>query len=367
MLLPTPSAARAFPTTTSRPVPSPEHEHGVPVTEQSLSAWGSDVSQEAMHVDELFVEHGDITLRVEVSGEGPVVLCVPGFPELAGSWHHQVEHLADRGHRAAALDVRGYGGSSAPPEPERYTLRELAGDVAAVAAALDDDPVVLVGHDWGAPIVWNAAIRHPDRVRAVAGLSVPHTPAMGLSLVDLFDQLYADRFFYMLHFQAPGVAEAEWEPDPRAALKRFYFALSGAAAGGGLNLDAPRDAAFLPLLPEPPDGPLPFLPDAELDAAAATFERTGFTGGFNRYRAMPFDVEASADVVGATVDQPSCFIAGELDPVRRMIPGADSYADPGGGCTDLRQVTLVPGAGHWVQQEAPTEVNAALEAFLADL
>ena len=132
-----------------------------------------------------------------------MVLCVHGWPELASSWHHQVRHLAERGYRAAAMDVRGYGGSSAPPEIERYTLAELASDVAAVAAALDDGPIVLAGHDWGAPIVWNTAIRHPDRVRAVAGLSVPYTPPLPMSLLDLFDQLYADQFFYMLYFRSP--------------------------------------------------------------------------------------------------------------------------------------------------------------------
>ena len=93
-------------------------------------------------MDEIHVDNGDIRLRVEVTGEGPVVLCVHGWPELASSWHHQVRHLAERGYRAAAMDVRGYGGSSAPPEIERYTLAELAGDVAAVAAALDDGPIV---------------------------------------------------------------------------------------------------------------------------------------------------------------------------------------------------------------------------------
>ena len=195
----------------------------------------------------------------------------------------------------AALDVHSYGGSSAPPETERYTLRELAGDVAAVAAALDDDPIVVVGHDWGAPIVWHAAIRHPDRVRAVAGLSVPHTPILPISILDLFDQLYADRFFYMLYFQPPGVAEAAFDVDLRAALKRVYFALSGQAPANCWLPDAPRDAALLALLPEPPDGPLSFLTDEDLDLIAATFARTGLTGAFNRYRAAPFDVEASAE------------------------------------------------------------------------
>jgi len=265
------------------------------------------------------------------------------------------------------MDVRGYGGSSAPSEVERYTLRELAGDVAAVAALLDDGPIVLVGHDWGAPIVWNAAIHYPDRFRAVAGLSVPHTPPLPISLLELFDQLYAGRFFYMLRFQEPGLIESEFDPDMRAALKRVYFALSGDAPPDSLLFDAPRDAPFLPLLPDPPGGPLRFMSDDELDECAAIIGRTGLTGGFNRYRALPLDVAASADIVGATVDLPSCFVAGALDPVRSMVPGADSFADPGAGCTDFRGATIISGAGHWVQQEAPAEVNAALEAFLGSL
>jgi epoxide hydrolase A/B len=316
---------------------------------------------------EVLVDNEDVTLRVEVTGDGPVVLCVPGWPELAYSWRHQVAHLSEQGYRVAVLDVRGYGGSSAPTEVERYTLRELAGDVAAAAAALDDDPVVLVGHDWGAPIVWNTAIRHPDRVRAVAGLSAPHTPVMPLSILDLLDQLYADRFFYMLHFQEPGVAEAEFEVDLRGALKRVYFALSGDAPLNCWLPDAPRGSAFLPLLPEPPDGPLSFLADDDLDRIVATFERTGLTGGFNRYRAAQLDAEDSADIIGALVDQPSCFIAGEYDIVRAMVPGVDSYADPGAACTDFRGSTIVEGVGHWVQQEAPSEVDVALDAFLQTL
>ena len=315
-------------------------------------------------MDEMKVTNGDITLRVEVTGDGPTVLCVPGWPELASSYHHQVEHLAANGYRVAALDVRGYGGSSVPTEVERYSLKQLAGDVAAVAAALDDGPIILVGHDWGAPIVWHTAIRHPDRVRAVAGLSVPHMPPIPVSLLDLIDQVYADRFFYMLYFAKPGVPEAAFGADMRAALKRIYFALSGDAPLNCWIAEGPRDAAFLPLLPDPPDGPLSFLSDAELDAAAASLERTGMVGAFNRYRAAPIDATENADIVGATVDQPSCFIAGSRDPVRAFIPGGDGYADPGSGCTDFRGSTIIEGAGHWVHQERPAEVNAALTRLL---
>lgn len=320
-------------------------------------------------MNQVSVENGDVTLRVEVTGDGPVILCVHGWPELPHSWRHQVAHFSAAGYQVAAMYVRGYGDSTAPAEIERYTLRELAGDVAAVATALSDEPVVLLGHDWGAPIAWHTAIRFPERVRAIAGLSVPHTPPMPVSLVELFDQIYPDRFFYMLRFQEPGVIEAEFDADMRAALKRVYHAGSGAGAGAGDAMlpDAPRDAAYLPLLPDPPSGPLDFLPDGDLSVYVSTFERTGLTGGFNRYRALPHDVEASADIEGATVDQPSCFVAGELDLVRNMVPGVDAFADPGSGCTDFRGSTIVPGAGHWVQQEAPAAVNAALDTFLTSL
>jgi pimeloyl-ACP methyl ester carboxylesterase len=318
-------------------------------------------------MDEMLVANGDITLRVEVTGDGPVLLCVHGWPELAHSWRHQVAHFSERGYTVAAMDVRGYGGSSAPPEVERYTLRELAGDVAAVAGALSDEPIILAGHDWGAPIAWHASIRHPDRIRAVAGLSVPHTPPLPLSLLDLFDQLYADKFFYMLSFQEPGLIEAQFAVDMRAALKRVYFGSSGDAPDNAMIADAPRDAPFLSVLPDPPEGPLSFMSDADLDVYTSTFERVGMVGAFNRYRALTLDVDANADITGATVGQPSCFIAGERDLVRAMIPGVDGFADPGAGCTDFRGSTIIPGAGHWVQQEAPAEVNAALEAFLATL
>ena len=318
-------------------------------------------------MDELTVTNGDISLRVEVTGDGPTVLCVSGWPELTSSWRNQVDFLASHGYRVVAVDVRGYGGSSIPTEIERYTLKELASDIAAVAAALSDEPIVLVGHDWGAPIVWNTAIRQPDRVRAVAGLSVPYRPATGMPLIDIFDQLYAGRFFYMLYFNRLGVPEADFGADLRGALKRVFYALSGDAPLNCWLPDAPRDATLLPLLPDPPEGPLGFITDADLDALSASFARTSMVGAFNRYRASALDAEDSADIIGAPVTQPSHFIAGERDPVRAFVPGADGYVDPGAACTDFRGSTIVPGAGHWVHQERPAETNNVLLAFLQSL
>lgn len=318
-------------------------------------------------MDEVEVVNGDITIRTQVAGDGPLIVCVHGWPELAHSWRHQVHHFVDAGYRVAAIDVRGYGGSSAPPEVERYTLAELASDVAAVVAHLGDEPAILFGHDWGAPIAYRTAILHPDRVRAVAGMSVPATPPSTASLVDLFELLHPDRFFYILHFQQPGVVEREFDDDLRDALKRVYFTASGDGPAHSLLLDAPRGAPFVANLASPPPGPLAFLPDADLDVYVATFARTGMTGGLNRYRALPLDGRDSAAIEGALITQPSCFVAGEHDAVRHMVPGADLFADPGAGCADFRGSTIVAGAGHWIQQEAPAAVNAALAEFLAGL
>ncbi len=206
--------------------------------------------------EELWVDNGDVRLRVEVTGTGPPIVCVHGWPEVAHSWRHQVAHFAARGHRVAAIDVRGSGGSSSPPAVERYTLRELASDVAAVVDAMDDGPAVLFGHDWGAPISWHTAIRYPDQVRAVAGLSVPHSPPMPMSLLDIFDGVYPDQFFYMLHFAEPGLMEAELDADLRGALKKIYWALSGGRAGRQLLPLGTTRFSLPTAAPRSPLGPL---------------------------------------------------------------------------------------------------------------
>ena len=314
------------------------------------------------------VENGPITLSVLV--DGPVdspdlpILCVHGWPELAWSWRHQIAHFAAQGRRIAALDVRGYGASSKPAAVEAYTMAELTGDVAAVIDALGGR-AILFGHDWGAPIVWQTAVRHPDKVAAVAGLSVPYTPTGEFSFLQAVRKLYQGKFFYQLYFQAPGVAEAEFEADPDALLK-VYFSGSGDARGRAFANDKKPGDGFLTGLPTP--DPLPaWLPADDLDRYKTAFAEGGWTGPLNRYRAQDLDHEQRAGVVGKHVTQPAAFIAGTLDPVRRFIPGRDGYADAGAACDDFRGTTLIDGAGHWVQQEAPAEVNAALDAFVAGL
>jgi epoxide hydrolase A/B len=312
------------------------------------------------------VENGPITLNVAVAGKGPLILCVHGWPELAYSWRHQLEHFAARGYRVAALDVRGYGGSSKPTDIADYTLRELTSDVAAVIDALGDGRAIVFGHDWGAPISWTTALLHPDKVSAVALLSVPYIPLGEISFIDMMQAMYQDRFFYQAYFQREGAAEAELEADLRTSLRKVYFAWSGSAPAGMWEAHKPADARLLDGLADPQPFPA-WMTERDLDVYVEAFHAGGFRGPLNRYRAQNIDYAESKELIGKPMPQPSCFIGGERDMARALIPGMDLYADPGVGCTDFRGSTILPGIGHWVQQEAPAQTNAALERFLSTL
>ena len=315
---------------------------------------------------ERMVENGAVALRTVAEGEGPVILCVHGWPELAYSWRHQQAHFAARGYRVVTFDLRGYGGSSKPDAVEAYTLRSLASDVAAVAAAYSDEPVVLFGHDWGAPVAYTTTLLHADRVRAIAGLSVPFLPPSEASFLDMAEQVYGDRWFYQLYFQQPGVVEAEVEADLRRALRGIYHTLSGDTPRDAWLRDRPATETLLEGLIQPETQPA-WLSEADLDVYVRAFAAGGFRGPINRYRAQRLDVAELAAVHGATIAQPACFVAGAEDQVIRGANQAQLRALLEHGLSDLRGVHLLPGVGHWVQQEAPAAVNEALERFLASL
>ena len=312
------------------------------------------------------VDAGGAKIRVAVEGEGPLVLMVHGFPESWYSWRHQIEHFAAKGYRVAALDVRGYGKTSKPTEVAAYSMKNLASDVAMVIDQLGGGQAVLFGHDWGAPIVWDTALLHPEKVRAVAGLSVPYGPRGQASILTFWRTLYAGRFFYQLYFQAEGVAEAELEADIPSALRKVYFALSGDAPLNKWLEAKPPDAKLLDGMTDPAPFPA-WLNAADLAIYVEAFRAGGFRGPLNRYRAQEIDLAELASLAEQQVTQPAYFVGGERDAVRSFVPGVDLYANPGAACTDFRGSTIIPKVGHWVQQEAPDATNAALDAFLAGL
>jgi pimeloyl-ACP methyl ester carboxylesterase len=311
------------------------------------------------------VRTGNINLRVAVAGSGPLILCIHGWPELWYSWRHQMKHFAARGFTVAAMDVRGYGGSSNPPEIEAYRLTELCADAAAVIDELGGGEAIVFGHDWGAPIAWNTARLHPDKVRAVAGLSVPYTPIGPVSPLDMWRDRYAGKFFYQLYIEQPGVAEAECGADHANALRRIYY---GACGDADKSLFAPKgpDAGLLDGTIDPDPFPAWMTCD-DLAVYVEAFEASGWVGPFNRYRAQGLDAVDIGSLPDAELTQPAAFVAGARDGVRDFVPGLDLFDFAPVFCTDFRGSTIIPDVGHWVQQEAPAATNAALDAFVDSL
>ncbi len=282
-----------------------------------------------------------IELHVAQSGEGDPVVLLHGFPELWYSWRHQISAIAASGRRAIAPDLRGFGGSSAPQQVEDYDIEQLTGDVAGLLDALEIEQAVIVGHDWGADLAWKFALLQPQRVKAVAGLSVPYVPrAPAPPTEPMAEHLGED--FYIVWIQQPGVADAALSADVRRTL-------------------ATREtwnAAWAQRSDRPPTPP--WMSDADLQLYVDEFTRTGFTGGLNWYRNLDRSWRLLERVDGRTIDQPALFISGSRDPVRAFMPD-EAMA---GSVTDLREVVIIEGAGHWVQQECPDEVNAALLDFI---
>jgi pimeloyl-ACP methyl ester carboxylesterase len=311
-----------------------------------------------------------ISLRAVVEGEGPLCILVHGWPESWYSFRHQIDPLVAAGYRVCVPDVRGYGGSDKPHTIEAYAMVEMVNDVAGLIDTLGERQAILIGHDWGAPIVWNTAIVHRDRVRAVAGLSVPHLGRGKAPLIDNLRRIYKDRFFYQLYFQEEGVAEAELEADVRTALRKVYFNASGDAAAQRLTTGTfvakPADATMLDGLIDPDPFPA-WLTEADIDYYTAEFERSGFRGPINRYRNSERDFHDLPQLSQEKITQPALFVAGTHDPVLNFVPGVRLSDLMDKWFTDLRGKVLIEGAGHWVQQEAAEATNRALLEFLRGL
>ena len=304
-----------------------------------------------------------VQLSVQVAGSGPLVILMHGWPELGFSWRHQVGPLAAAGYTVAVPDMRGYGGSSKPAEISAYSADTLADDMAALAGRLGAVRWVAIGHDLGSFIAWRSAIRFPDAVAAVFSLSVPHTPSSPLPIREVVELGYPDRFYYVRYFQEVGPPEAELDADPRASLKKIFFAGSGDAPKDEWIKRRPKDGPLLPGLSAPPAGPLSFMSDEELDRYAEQYRRGGFFGPISWYRNLDRNADQGRAYPDERIRQPAGFLCGAKEIVLSIVPGALEMQR--GLCDDLRMETVLPGAGHWIQQERPKEVTEALLGFLA--
>ncbi len=309
-----------------------------------------------------YVNSNGIRMHYVEQGEGPLVILCHGWPESWYSWRHQIPALAAAGFRVVAPDQRGYGHTDAPEPIESYNIFNLVGDIVGLVNSLGVESAVIVGHDWGAPVAWNSALLRPDIFRAIALHSVPYFPRTPIRPTDAMKAMAGDQNFYQLYFQEPGKVEKELDADPRRSMAMVLYSASG---------DVPRTGEFSILFPKEkkfietgivPDKLPPWLTEADLDFFAGEFKRAGFRGGVNWYRNFDRNWELTPFLDGAKLRQPAVFAAGELDVVAKMIPGG--YAMAGAFTPNLKKKVIIPGAGHWVQQERPKEINEILIEFL---
>jgi len=307
----------------------------------------------------------NIHMRYAEAGSGPLVLFCHGWPESWYSWRHQLQAVSAAGFRAVAPDMRGYGGTQSPEPIDQYMLYHLVGDMAELVKALGETKAVIVGHDWGAPVAWHAALWRPDLFTAVSAMSVPYAPPGYIDILSALEKLGIDNF-YLQYFQKPGVAEAELQQDIRGALRRLYYTAGGEMVEKDKGFGRLTGGTLLANTVDPETLPA-WLGDADLDYYAGEFARAGFRGGLNWYRNLRRNWELSGPWRGQPIRQPSQFIAGSRDGVLRF-PAAKSQLDaypttlPG-----LRGSHILDGAGHWVQQERASEVNRLLIEFLKGL
>lgn len=301
-------------------------------------------------------------LRVYVQGEGPLVLLLHGFPESGRAWRLQLPALAAAGYRAAAPDLRGYGGSVKPVAVEEYRMLAHVADNVAIAEELGAEGAAVVGHDWGSPIAAASALMRPDLFTAVGLLGVPYTPRGDVRPSEAFAQMGGEEEFYVSYFQHPGRAEAEIDEAPRVWLRGFAAALDGDTPAPARWFTVPPGAALRDRFPRD-DSPPRWLPDAELDALAADLAAGGSAGPLNRYRNFDRDWEDLAAFAGRVITQPAIYIAGAADSSTVWL--ADAVARQSEWLPGLGGVHLLEGCGHWVQQERPEQVNALLVEWLA--
>ncbi len=315
-----------------------------------------------------FIETNGIRMRIAEAGtDGPLVLFAHGWPESWYSWRHQIPALAAAGYRVVVPEMRGYGQTDAPESVEAYDVVELAADMVGILDAVGVDKAIIVGHDWGAPVATNSVLLHPTRFSGLVMMSVPYGGRAENSPMDAMRRNFGDNFFYILyHNESGGVAESEYDSDPRGLLSRLY-----------LSPDSPREdptvvdpkrvaGGWIPRLGAPKGLPA-WLTEADLDYYVAQFEQSGFRGGVNYYRNIERNWEVTAHLADTGIQVPTLFVAGERDMVIAGAGAANLQSRIGQVASDLRGVVLIPGIGHWVQQEAPDETNHALLDFLDNL
>lgn len=298
-----------------------------------------------------------IELCVHIAGpeHGQPIWLLHGFPECWHSWREQIPALAAAGYRLFAPQMRGYGQSSSPAEVADYDLLSLCADIQQAMDHFGHTQVTMVGHDWGAVVAWHLALLEPERVTRLITMSVPFAGRARRPVIEILRELYADRFNYILYFQAPGVAEQELNADIERTLRLFM------QDQDVFLQKKPADAGLLEGATTP--GALPsWCSREDLDVYVQTFAEHGFRGPLNWYRNFERNWQRTEFLAGRQVLQPTLFLIGDRDPVG--VFEAHMLKRMPESVPDLEQHVLA-NCGHWIQNEQAQRVNALMLGFLA--
>jgi pimeloyl-ACP methyl ester carboxylesterase len=307
-------------------------------------------------IKETDIATNGVTLRVTEQGQGPAILFAHGFPDTGYTWRKQMYAVAAAGYRAIAPDMRGYGGSSAPADAALYTPFQTVGDLVGLLDALQVRQAIIVGHDWGANVAWNAAMMRPDRFKAVFCLSVPYSPRGGASGLDAMRAAGHGNDFYMFEQIRPN-ADQIWANAAVTIPGVLYWASGSAPAAEAWNPFDPARSLYR----KAPDRLPAWIEPDYLAHNIAEFQRTGFHGALNYYRAVQPYFDLSGAYRGAKISPPAYFVWGKSDglfpiyqlteaKLRDWLPGLAGYVG-------------LDGVGHWVQHEAADQVSEQLVTF----
>jgi pimeloyl-ACP methyl ester carboxylesterase len=297
-------------------------------------------------------------------GEGiPVVLC-HGFPHLWFSWHRQIPVLAAAGFRVIAPDMRGMGQTEAPEDPQQYDVDHITADLVGLLDHVGEESAVFVGLDFGAFASYDLALRHPARVIAVIGLenpAAPHDPDE--PPLTGYRRMGEQHFLHIEYFREPPRADVELGQQTRNFLRKVYWTLSGEVDFFDL-FKYPPGTSYVDAMVEPPPLPWPWLSELELEFFVSEYSQSGFTGGLNWYRSMDMKWEQRKAFEGVRSEVPAWFIGSEADVDLEGFHGDDPIAQMRAIFPHLRDVQMIPKAGHMIQLEASAELNALLVNYL---
>ena len=304
-----------------------------------------------------FVDANGLRMAVYEQGQGPAVILLHGFPELAFSWRHQLPALAGAGFRAIAPDQRGYGRTTVPPNISDYRVSELIADMHGLLDALDLESATFIGHDWGALVLWQMAMLAPERIDKLVILNIPHFPRSPVEPIGMIRELLGNDY-YIVNFQDSDEADRVFDSDPRHFINRMMRRNQITREEFDKLPPEHQVISLLRSVKSAHASGEALLTDTELDYYASAFTRSGFTGPINWYRNWTHNWE-KLEGVNQRIDIPTLFI-GAMDDV---VIGLHHIEGMKPLVSDLA-VHVLDNCGHWTQQEKPAEVNRLILDWL---